>query len=128
MLIDFQDYPHTVPAATVDSMLFGAGNPANFPVESLTSYYHRSSYGLLDLDDGATLGWYRTPYNRSGVVETEAGRDNLIKEALNSFDPTHDFSVYDSNSDGTIDYFVVMWTGPRGPGPHSGGPQGLVLR
>jgi M6 family metalloprotease-like protein len=112
LLIDFPDYPHTVPASTVDSMLFGAGNPANFPVESLTNYYHRSSYGLLDLD-GVTLGWYRAPYNRS-VVEGMGTPDNLIKEALNSFDATHDFSVYDYNSDGTIDYFVVMYAGPHG--------------
>jgi M6 family metalloprotease-like protein len=115
LLIEFQDYPHTVAAATVDSMLFGAGNPADFPVESLTSYYHRSSYGLLDLGDGATLGWYQAPYDRSAVVEDDLGRDNLIKEALDSFDLTHDFSVYDNNSDGAIDYFVVMWTGPTGP-------------
>jgi hypothetical protein len=114
LLIDFEDYPHTAPAATVDSMLFGAGSPANFPRESLTNYYHRSSYGLLDLSDGVTLGWYQTPYNRSAVVEDSVGRENLIKEALNSFDLTHDFSVYDNDSDGTIDYFVVMYAGPHG--------------
>jgi M6 family metalloprotease-like protein len=114
LLIEFQDHPHTVPATTVDSMLFGAGNPAHYPVESLTSYYRRSSYGLLDLGDGATLGWYRAPYNRSAVAESGAGRDNLIKQALSSFDLTHDFRVYDNDSDGTIDYFIVMWTGPMG--------------
>jgi M6 family metalloprotease-like protein len=112
LLIDFPDYPHNVPAATVDSMLFGAGDPANFPIESLESYYRRSSYGLLDLD-GVTLGWYRAPYPRS-VVETSVGANGLIKDALSSFDLTHDFSVYDNDSDGTIDYFAVMWTGPAG--------------
>ncbi len=113
LLIEFADYPSSIAQPTIDSMLFGAGNQSYFPLESLTNYYNRSSYGLLNIQ-GTTLGWYRTPYNRSAIEETDSGRENLIKEALNSFDSTHDFSQYDNDGDGEIDYFLVMWTGPVG--------------
>ena len=44
---------------------------------------------------------------------TTTGRETLIKEALNYFHSQgHDFSQYDNNGDGLIDYFCVFWTGP----------------
>ena len=68
LLIDFADYPHTNAAVSIDSSLFGDGTliPGNAaPYESLTSYYLRSSYNLLDLSGGVTLGWYRPAYTRA---------------------------------------------------------------
>jgi M6 family metalloprotease-like protein len=113
LLIEFNDYTHSVADTTINSMLFGTGDPADYPRESLARYYDRSSYGLLDLSGGATLGWYRTAYDRSAVATTTAGRESLIKEALDHYDGLgHDFSQYDNDGDGDIDYFVVMWTGP----------------
>ncbi|CAK8719738.1 hypothetical protein KKHLCK_08915 [Candidatus Electrothrix laxa] len=114
LLIEFQDYTHSVTSATINDMFWGDGNPADYPLDSLTNWYDRSSHGLLDLSDGATLGWYQTTYNRSDVEQTNSGRENLIKEALNSFDASHDFSVYDNDGNGDIEYFLVMWTGPAG--------------
>lgn len=115
LLIDFPDYPAVTSQSTIHGMLFGDGNPADAPYESLSAFYSRSSYGLLDFSDGATLGWYRPGYSRSTVPQTMAGRENLIKEALNYFNTQgHDFSQYDNNGDGKIDYFLVIWTGPAG--------------
>jgi len=115
LLIEFQDETHTVQSTTIDSMLYGAGDSANSPKESLTSWYSRSSYGLLDLSAGNTLAWYQTAYNRSSVTEDSAGRDALIKEVLEHFhDQGHDFSQYDNDGNGVVDYFMVMWTGPIG--------------
>ena len=111
LLISFQDYPASVSAATVQSMLFGDGNPAQFPRESLRRYYERSSYGQLSIT-GNALGWFAAGL-RSTVAKTDAGREALIKQALNSFEAAgHDFSQYDNDNDGVIDYMVVMWTGP----------------
>jgi M6 family metalloprotease-like protein len=113
LLIEFQDYAHANSQNVINNMLFGAGVAANAPYESMASYYTRSSYGLLNLSNGNTLGWYRTAYNRSSVAQDGTGRDNLIKEALNYFDSQgHNFSQYDADNDGTIDYFLVFWTGP----------------
>jgi M6 family metalloprotease-like protein len=118
LLIEFQDITHSVTSAVMDDMHFGDGNPADYPRESLNNYYDRASYGLLDLSNGSTLGWYQTAYNRPAAPATKAGwgaaRRALISEALNTFDATHDFSQYDNNGDGVIDYFIVYWTGPTG--------------
>lgn len=114
LLIEFQDYTHTIDAAGISDMFWADGNPADYPLESLTEYYDRTSHSLLDLSGGATLGWYKTSYNRSSVTQTTEGRENLIKEALDSFNPSHDFTVYDNDGDGDIEYFIVIWTGPPG--------------
>jgi M6 family metalloprotease-like protein len=111
LLIDFPDYPATQSRDTIDSRLFGTGD-IDWPRESLRSYYRRSSYNKLDIG-GATLGWYRAGYARSGMAMTTAARETLIKEALLSMEAEgHDFSVYDNDRNGVIDYFVVVWTGP----------------
>ncbi|RJX17061.1 MAG: M6 family metalloprotease domain-containing protein [Desulforudis sp.] len=113
LLIDFNEYPHFNSQADIHNRLFGAGNPSDFPKESLTSYYLRSSYGLLTLS-GSTLGWYRPPYNRSSIPQTEEGRQQLIREAVTYFNAQgHDFAQYDNDNDGFIDYFAVFWTGPN---------------
>lgn len=111
LLIDFPDYPAAQSRDTIDARLFGAGD-IDWPRESLRSYYRRSSYNMLDIG-GTTLGWYRAGYVRSGMAMTTAAREMLIKEALLSFEAKgHDFSVYDNDGNGVIDYFVVIWTGP----------------
>jgi len=115
LLIDFNDYPHVNSQTDVHNKLFGNGDSSNFPYESLKNYYSRSSYGLLNFIEGATLGWYRYNGNRSQIEQTTTGRENLIKQALNYFNSQgHDFSQYDNDNDGYIDYFVVLWSGPKG--------------
>lgn len=99
LLIDFSDYPSVNNVDSFQSKLFGTGDPSEFPVESLTEFYKRSSYGVLDIG-GVVLGWYRARYSRdyygaydySGVAE-------LIKEALATFENSHDFTQYDNNGD-----------------------------
>ncbi|NLI01482.1 MAG: M6 family metalloprotease domain-containing protein [Chthonomonadales bacterium] len=107
--IDFPDYPHSVDASTLQSMMFGAGNQANFPIESLNRYYQRSSYGKLDIQ-GNVLGWYRAKNNRDTYTDKA---ETLIEEAMDYYAAQgHDFAQYDNDSDGRVDYFCVMWTGP----------------
>ena len=113
LLIAFNDYPGTTSASTMASRLFGDGQ-GGAPFDSLRNYYRRSSYNQLEIQ-GNVLGWYTAPYARSTVAETDAGRQNLIKEALTFYDQQgHDFTQYDNDGDGAIDYFCVFWTGPHG--------------
>ena len=64
---------------------------------------------------GSPSGGTQRATHRSSVVQTGEGRENLIKEALNFYHAAgHDFSVYDNDGDGAIDYFIVMWAGPTG--------------
>ena len=113
LLISFNDYPGTTAPEYFTSRLFGdgAGSP---PFDSLRNFYRRSSYNQLNIE-GSVLGWYQTPYARSTVTETDQGRQTVIKEALNYYEQQgHDFSQYDNDGDGAIDYFCVFWTGPHG--------------
>lgn len=112
VLIEFSDIqaPAGNTNAFVDAGIFGDGVAANYPVESMRNYYERASNGKLNLQ-GSTLGWYRTAYPRSQVPETTAGRENLIKEAISSFEDSHDFAQYDNDNDGDIDYLLVIYAG-----------------
>ncbi len=113
LLLEFPDFLSTNTAASINGKIFDDG-AGDFPRESLRNYYRRSSYGQLQIQ-GGTLGWYKPAYNRASLEETDAGRENLIKEALNYFDARgHDFSQYDNDGDGRIDYFLVVWTGTVG--------------
>jgi len=112
LLIDFSNHESHTSTAVVDGKLFGEGTASSFPYNSLRDFYRRSSYGLLELQ-GATLGWYTTPYSRGQIEETTTGREALIREAIDHFDSQgHDFSQYDASGDGEIDYFLVIWAGP----------------
>jgi M6 family metalloprotease-like protein len=113
VLVGFADYPGHNPPSQINRRLFRQGPDNEFPYESLRDFYRRSSHGLLELD-GVTLGWYRAPYRRSVVNQTDAGREGLIREVIRHFDQLgHDFSVYDNDGDGQIEYFLVIYAGPR---------------
>lgn len=114
LAIDFSDFPAD-PANTVASLqskIFGEGDANAYPYESLRSFYRRSSYNQLDLT-GTVLGWYRPAYPRANLGTDSLSRESLVKEAIAHFKAQgHDFSQYDNDGDGAIDYFSVIWTGP----------------
>lgn len=119
LLIEFEGHPHSIDATVIDEMLFGDGEADNYPRESLANFYERSSYGLADLGNGTTLGWFPSSIDRDATPsfttweETAAYRESIILEAIEHFDAQgHDFSQYDNDGDGDIDYFIVYWTGP----------------
>ncbi|MBL4616902.1 MAG: M6 family metalloprotease domain-containing protein [Robiginitomaculum sp.] len=113
LLIDFSDLQSRNDASVINVNLFGGGTAANFSQDSMANYYDRASYGQLDLSNGSTLGWYRPAMARADIPQNTAGREALIRQAIESFDAGgHDFSQYDNNNDGRIDYFLVIWSGP----------------
>ncbi|MCX7829774.1 MAG: M6 family metalloprotease domain-containing protein, partial [Acidobacteria bacterium] len=109
LLIDFNDYPHTIDSSVIKEMIFGSGNSANYPYESLKSYYERSSYGKLAIE-GDLFGWYRASNLRDYYTNNAEG---LIEEAINYYHSQGSkFDKYDNDGDGEVDYFAVFWTGP----------------
>lgn len=112
--IAFRDYPSNNSVTSLNRTIFEEGEHDYYPYDGLRTFYSRSSYGQLELT-GTVLGWYTTPYPRSKVQMDSAGREALIVEALNYHKARgHDFSQYDNDGDGVIDYFAVIWTGPSG--------------
>jgi M6 family metalloprotease-like protein len=114
LLIAFSDMLGVTDPAVVDDRIFGDGETSAYPYESLTNFYRRASYGQLEIT-GSTLGWYTTEYPRSEVVESYIGRQALIKEVFTHYETEgHDFSQYDNDGDGVIDYLSIVWTGAHG--------------
>ena len=115
VLIDFTDEPASTSPQDLDSLINGPGEPTLYPQESLASYYDRSSYGQLHIQ-GDVLGIYHAPYARSSVPTEDLNREmQTIEEAFRYFDERGtDFSVYDADNDGDIDYSIAFWTGQRG--------------
>ena len=68
LLIEFPNYPHETDPAVVEQKVFGEGDSSEYPYESLTKYYQRSSYGALAIQ-GNVLGWYMAKYPR-GVLRS----------------------------------------------------------
>ena len=114
MPIAFSDYPGINSISSLNNTIFGKGDPDYYPYDGLRTFYLRSSYGQLELV-GTVLDRYTTPYPRGEIPEDKNGLDNLIIEALEYHDARgHDFSQYDNNGDGIVDYFAVLWSGPSG--------------
>jgi len=114
LLISFQDHPNKNSSSLIENKIFGKGRSYDFPLESLTGFYERSSYGKLKIT-GNILGWYKHQDLRENVQEDTAGREDLIMEALSYYDSKgHNFSQYDNDNDGDIDYLVVIWSGTHG--------------
>ncbi len=113
-LIDFPDAGHVNGYDLITNKLFGAGIPADFPVESLSKFYERSSYGMLKLQ-GSALGWYRMQHTRDWYTDTYGTGNEanyaIIKEVSDYFDASIDYRQFDNNGDGKIDYFAVLWAG-----------------
>ncbi len=112
LLLAFEDAPAPEHQSkeVIYNHIHGDGDPARYPNESLTNFYKRSSYGQLTIT-GDVLDWYTTPYPRDEVVSER----DVIKEALQYHaNQGVDFSQYDNDGDGDIDYFSVIWTGEVG--------------
>ena len=79
--------------------------------ESVSSFYKKSSYGLLDLNF-VVLDKYTTanPNTYYEGIADRGGDQYAIKEALLALDPTINFSNYDSNQDGVIDSIVFIFS------------------
>lgn len=121
LLLDFADYPAYFAQSEVQSNLFGAGTDAYY-YKSLQYYYDQASYGQLNID-GMAYGWHRAsqlrtyyhPDDSQDYPESWTRQAELVEEAILAYDALgEDFSQYDNDGDGNVDYFLVVYSGPVG--------------
>ena len=108
--IAFSDYP--APSniqTTLQTAFFGSSNDTGW--ESLTSYYQKTSYGNLNIN-GTVLPAYNTGQKASYYESVEDGDYLFIKDALEYYDSTIDYSDYDYDKDGYIDGLYFVYTCP----------------
>ncbi len=107
--VDFPDcrYETSLTQEQLQEIAFGAEdlNDANYPFDSMSAFYDRSSKGVMDLQGKVfvyTAQESITAYNEDKV--------KLAKECFEAFTATEDFSAYDGDGDGMID--ATLFTVP----------------
>ena len=87
-----------------------------YPYESLSAYYERSSYGKLNIDLGEIID-YTSENNRSYYEEKDYGekRIDLMEEILGFLEDKVDLTDYDSDNDGVADGIYLFYSGRPGP-------------
>lgn len=83
----------------------GSGS-SEFPYESLSGYYYRSSYGTLTITGEAID--YQAKHERDYYTGDVSA---LFKEALAALDETEDLSRFDANGDNKIDAVYLHFAG-----------------
>jgi M6 family metalloprotease-like protein len=113
--IAFSNYPApSNMTSRLETTLFG--NAAVTGFESLQSYYYKSSYGQLFIE-GTVLAPYQT--NKTAAYYENLylnGNDtvdyDIMQDAIEFYDSTTDFSLFDSDSDSYIDAIMLVYTAP----------------
>ncbi|MEM2976593.1 MAG: M6 family metalloprotease domain-containing protein, partial [Thermoplasmata archaeon] len=117
ILIEFQDVRHS-PGREPEffsDLLFNSSPGAR----SLRGYYFENSYGKLEVRGEVTAVWYRSDSNMSFYgADTLSGVDNangpihrLVTEAVRKADAEVDFSIFDTDRDGYIDFLIIIHAG-----------------
>ncbi|MCC7479553.1 M6 family metalloprotease domain-containing protein [bacterium] len=122
LLIDFEEYEHWFPQEEFQENLFGLTGTGASAYGSLRKYYNDASYDKLDIQ-GQAYGWHRAskprsyyhPDDNNGYPTDGERRNEVVQEAILAADAAgEDFSQYDNDGDGYVDYFLVIWAGPNG--------------
>lgn len=116
LLVNFSDTSTTFLQSDFTGLMNTVGYNANSAHGSFRDYYLEVSYGNLTVNT-TVVGWFTLPNNRAfyggntGGPGTDVRRQQLIIDALNAADPTVNFSNYDQDGDGWIDFFGVIHQG-----------------
>lgn len=106
--VDFPDcrYSFNPSAEQIENIAFGTENEndKNYPFESMSAFFKRSSKGAMNLSGKAYT--YTTKNNKS-YYEGDVWHVSLIDEIIAEFDSTVDFSQFDGNNDKIIDSILI---------------------
>jgi M6 family metalloprotease-like protein len=124
LLIDYPDLINVIPASDFDSLLYGANYLSGNG--SFKTFYETSSGGQLTIDVDVR-GWYRAS-NNFQYYAADSGYDraaDLVREAVNAAEIAGtDFSLYDNDSNGSVDGILAVHSGP---GAEIGSQSGLYI-
>ena len=103
-------------AAKLSDFLFGTPSGR----QTVTNYFLQASRGASagalqwsgDVMEWRTINHSNTESSQTSGSELMLGNDPLVREALQAFDADIDYSKYDSNGDGCIDWLMVVHSGP----------------
>jgi immune inhibitor A len=111
LCVDFTNVKHS----SSHTVLYEKGL-GDSPTNSMATYYAEASYGKLTLSADC-FGWYNSTKSMDSYGAPSGGdKDNpllyqLVTEAIQAADPYVDFSRYDQDGDGYVDYLMVVHAG-----------------
>lgn len=104
--VDFPDCKYNYEPSTeqIEKIAFGEMDffDSNYPFESMSGFYTRSSKGAINLKGKAFR--YTAKENQAAY---DKDKDKLLKECYEAFDANTDFSRFDGNNDGYIDATLI---------------------
>lgn len=100
--IDFPDCTYTNKMTTeeVENVVFGDADDTSgyYPFETIKAFYNRASKGCFNLK-GKVFSYTA----KNSISYYNDDKASLVKECLEAFDDTTDFSTFDADGDGLID-------------------------
>lgn len=106
--VDFPDckYQYDPSEEEIEKIAFGDKNTEdrNYPFESMSAFYNRSSKGNMKLD--GKVFRYTTKENKS-AYEGDIYHVSLINEVFQAFENSEDFTEFDGNGDKIIDTTLI---------------------
>lgn len=111
LLIGFSDAKITHTQAEFDAMLNSPGYTANGAIGSVYDYYNENSFGQFTPHFDVM-----EPVNLTSNVSTYGSNENnaylAMIEAMEQLNASVDFSRYDNDRDGVIDFVIFYFGGP----------------
>lgn len=106
--VDFPDCPYKYEPSVseIEKIAFGAEDTENknYPFESISAFYNRSSKGSMKLNGKAIR--YTAKENKS-AYEGDIYHVKLINEIFEAFKDSEDFTQFDGNKDNIIDTTLI---------------------
>ena len=107
--VDFPDckFSYDPPVSQIYEAAFGKEDPTSkdYPFESISAFYKRSSKGIMDLDGEVIRYSAKDPVS---TYENDVWHKKLIDEIISQNDGKIDFSRFDGDGDKVIDAMVVV--------------------
>ncbi len=127
ILVNFQDVAFETSKAEMDSMLTGENYTRSYSYKygmrtyyvnsegSARKYFYDSSEGLynpqFDVVGPVTVSQNMAYYGENDRYDNDKNPEAMIIEACKLVDDSVDFSLYDNDKDGTVDFVYVMYAG-----------------
>ena len=135
LFAEFPDQQHKVDLSFFNDLLNSVGlnfqekYPLSTNVSSVKEYYLFESAETFQIDFDV-YGWFEMPQsydyyvgNSNGTGSYPNNSQKLVEDAIEAADETVDFSSYDNDENGTVDFLLVVHTGT---GAEFSGAEGAI--
>ena len=128
ILVNFADLTFQTDIAEIDSMINGLNYKRSYRSTdaynrritikssgSARQYFHDTSMGqynpVFDVVGPVTLSQNHSYYGGNDWQGNDKNPEKMVKEACEAVDDVVDFSIYDNNNDGYVDFVYILYAG-----------------